>query len=170
MNTQTENNTPYDDLERRRRHRAALRRRKQQVRRNRRIALCILILLLAAVTFLVRFVLKSRSDSEQLNTSAAVTGEAGTEEAGASSGSAGAPSGSSADIPSGSETSSSERAGAAEGNEIRVDSLPVQKDPEVAGFFEGYSPRRTGNTRTIANTEKMQSNWAILINAPSPSP
>ena len=165
MNTQTENNTPYDDLERRRRHRAALRRRKQQVRRNRRIALCILILLLAAVTFLVRFVLKSRSDSEQVNTTAAVTGEAGAEEAGASSGSAGAPSGSSADIPSGSETSSSERAGAAEGNEIRVDSLPVQKDPEVAGFFEGYSPRRTGNTRTIANTEKMQSNWAILINA-----
>ena len=50
-------------------------------------------------------------------------------------------------------------------NEIRVDSLPVKKDPEVAGFFEGYSPRRTGNTRTIANTEKMQSNWAILINA-----
>ena len=165
MNTQTENNTPYGDLERRRRHRAALRRRKQQVRRNRRIALCILILLLAAVTFLVRFVLKSRSDSEQVNTSAAVTGEAGTEEAGASSGSAGAPSGSSADIPSGSETTSSEETGTAEGNEIRVDSLPVQKDPEVAGFFEGYSPRRTGNTRTIANTEKMQSNWAILINA-----
>lgn len=169
MSTQTENNSPYDDLERRRRHRAALRRRKQQVRRNRRIALCILLLLLllTAVTLLVRFVLKHGSDGKQEDPTAAVTNEAGpAEKGGPSPGRAGdAPSGSTADAPSGSETTSSEETGTAEGNEIRVDSLPVQKDPEVAGFFEGYSPRRTGNTRTIANTEKMQSNWAILINA-----
>ena len=167
MNTQTENNTPYDDLERRRRHRAALRRRKQQVRRNRRIALCILILLLAGITLLVRFVLKRSSDGKQGNPSAAVTNEVGpAEKGGPSPGrAADVPSGSTADAPSGSETTSSEETGTAEGNEIRVDSLPVQKDPEVAGFFEGYSPRRTAGTRTIVNTEKMQSNWAILINA-----
>ena len=146
-NTQTENNFPLDDLERRRRHRAALRRRKQLARRNRRIALCILLLLIAAA-FLVRFLLKRGSGKEQGDAPAVVTSEAGsTENTPESSGSADA----AADVP--------------EENEIRVDSLPVQKDPEVAGFFEGYSPRRTGNTRTIANTEKMQSNWAILINA-----
>ncbi len=146
-NTQTENNFPLDDLERRRRHRAALRRRKQLARRNRRIALCILLLLIAAA-FLVRFLLKRGSDKEQGDAPAAVTSEAGsTENTPESSGSTDA----AADVP--------------EENEIRVDSLPVQKDPEVAGFFEGYSPRRTGNTRTIANTEKMQSSWAILINA-----
>ena len=156
-NTQTENNLPYDDLERRRRHRAALRRRKQLARRNRRIALCVLLLLIAAV-FLIRFLLKRGSDKEPGNVPAAVTSEAAAGKAAAG------------------ETGSSENEAASSGstdaaadtpseNEIRVDSLPVQKDPEVAGFFEGYSPRRTGNSRTIANTEKMQSNWAILINA-----
>ena len=156
-NTQTENNLPYDDLERRRRHRAALRRRKQLARRNRRIALCILLLLIAAV-FLIRFLLKRGSDKEPANAPAAVTSEAAAGKTAA--GEAGS---------SENETASSGSTDAAADtpaeNEIRVDSLPVQKDPEVAGFFEGYSPRRTGNTRAIANTEKMQSNWAILINA-----
>ena len=156
-NTQTENNLPYDDLERRRRHRAALRRRKQLVRRNRRIALCVLLLLIAAV-FLIRFLLKRGSDKEPGNAPAAVTSESATGKAAAGE-----------DGSSESETASSGSTDAAAAapveNEIRVDSLPVQKDPEVAGFFEGYSPRRTGNTRAIANTEKMQSNWAILINA-----
>ena len=78
-NTPTENNLPYDDLERRRRHRAALRRRKQLARRNRRIALCILLLLIAAV-FLVRFLLKRGSDKDQVNAPAAVTSEAGSTE------------------------------------------------------------------------------------------
>ena len=156
-NTQTGNNLPYDDLERRRRHRAALRRRKQLARRNRRIALCVLLLLIAAV-FLIRFLLKRGSGKEPGNAPAAVTSEsAASKAAPAEAGSSENEAASSGSTDAVSDTSA--------GNEIRVDSLPVKKDPEVAGFFEGYSPRRTGNTRAIANTEKMQSNWAILINA-----
>ena len=156
-NTQKENTHPYDDLERRRRHRAALRRRKQLARRNRRIALCVLLLLIAAV-FLIRFLLKRGSGKEPGNAPAAVTSEAAASKA------APAEAGSSENEAASSGSTDAAADTTAE-NEIRVDSLPVQKDPEVAGFFEGYSPRRTGNTRAIANTEKMQSNWAILINA-----
>ena len=117
-----------------------------------------MLLLLTAAVFLARFLLKRSADRKQGIVPAAVTNEAAsTESKEVSSGSA-----ENEAVSSGSADTSADTAAE---NEIRVDSLPVQKDPEVAGFFEGYSPRRTASTRTIANTEKMQSNWAILINA-----
>ena len=141
VNTQNENRDTAPLLEERRRHRAALRRRKRIQRRNRRIAAAVL-LFLAAVLLLVKcgpFRGKRSADSTEQAASAAA-GSDGAESASQS--------------PSGAEESG-----------IRIDAPPVRKDPEVAGFFEGYAPTRTASTQAIVNTDKMQSSYAILINA-----
>ena len=150
-NTQNENRDTAPLLEERRRHRAALRRRKRIQRRNRRIAAAVL-LFLAAVLLLVKcgpFRGKRSADSAGQEASAAA-GSAGAESAGAESGA---------------DESASESPSDPGESGIRVDAPAVRKDPEVAGFFEGYVPGRTGNTQAILNTEKMQSTYAILINA-----
>ena len=168
MSKQAEDNNIYDDLERRRRHRAALRRKRQRVQRNRRIAVCLLLLLIAVV-LLVRCGIKHRSDPASKNAPAGTAANIAAGETGGSGtpdGTVGAESPGNTDgTENTGDAGGTENAVAANGSEIQVDSLPVQKDPEVADFFEGYSPRRTGNTAVIANTEKMQSSWAILINA-----
>lgn len=155
-NTQNESRDTAPLLEERRRHRAALRRRKRIQRRNRRIAAAV-FLFLAAVLLLVKcgpFRGKRSADSAEQAASAA-TGSAGAESAGAES----------AGAESGADESASESPSDPGESGIRVDAPAVRKDPEVAGFFEGYAPGRTGNTQAILNTEKMQSTYAILINA-----
>lgn len=133
-----------DALEQRRRHRAAVRKRRKQQRRIR-LAVCAALLFILACFLLVKCTgRKDKTDPADPTAVESTAPGSGTEDAG-------------------SEGDAEAASSAAE--PITVDSVPVHRDPEVAGFFEGYVPRRTAATAAIANTEKMQSNWAILINA-----
>ena len=141
-----------EEAARRRRRRARRRKRRRRQRLIRRTAAAVVILL--AVLFLVRC------------------------GAGKGNADAGAPSGKGETLSAGAETSSAgigaDEGGAGESTAAPATSAsstaPASSDSsgtgaqQIPALFSGYAPRRTSATQTIAQTQDMQSNYAVLIN------
>lgn len=170
----------------RRRRRRALRRRQR--RRRILIRRCLLaVLILSAVFLLVRCGAGKRNSANSAGT-LSESGSGTREEtgSGAADGNIGESAGSSGNGAAVGETgdaggaqgSSSESGGtadrasaaASDGTTAAVSdgTAAVSADgtgaPEIPKLFSGYAPKRTGAEQTIAQTQDMQSNYAVLIN------
>ena len=150
-----------EEAARRRRRRARRRKRRRRQRLIRRTAAAVVILL--AALFLVRCGAgKGNADA------GAPSGKRETLSAGAETSSAGigadeGGAGESTAAPATSASSASSTTSASSAAPASSDSSGTDAQ-QIPALFSGYAPRRTSATQTIAQTQDMQSNYAVLIN------